>query len=290
MTDEQVERGLRAIERALGARGQWPGRVIVENRPEESRKDIAAPLTALGMLCLRGTPGAQGILRRSREHLELTMLPGGVWRYYANIPWDTDDTSMCALALGNVQPTAETLLATRLPDGRFPTWVEPGWDACVDAVATAHILGVIGERPDTLTAVGWLKDVVREEAELANCVFYPDPLDTHMAITRAVEAGVESLRGVLVPAAERAAARLAGEDLPPYRRAQAILVCAAAGHRPGAAAARVLADQQAADGTWPAHTLFRAGSTQEHGGYMCYTSVMVTTALCLRALTLEPGY
>ena len=90
-----------AIAARLGPRGQWPGWVYADADPTASgRLDLAAPVTALGMLALAGVPlpGVPELLARSGRHLELTVLPGGLWRYYANIPPDTDDSAMCALA------------------------------------------------------------------------------------------------------------------------------------------------------------------------------------------------
>lgn len=285
-----VAMAVAAIESVVGPRGQWPGWVVLENAVEESSRDMAPPLTALGMLCLDGVPGAQSVLNRSRQHLELTVLPGGVWRYYANIPWDSDDTAMCALALGAHDPivadTRVSLAAARTASGRFLTW--PTWppdQQGVDAVANAHVVAVLGATPDTADAVGWLTGLVEQEAEVDNCCYYPDPLDLHMAVARAVAAGVEGLRPALVLAGRRAVGRLA-DTTSAYRLAQMVVVALASGIPPShlGEAGQRLADMQDRDGFWAAETLFYAVSTREFGGRALYTSQAVTTALCARAL------
>lgn len=290
--DTNVAAALDAIAGRLGRRGQWPGRVVIQNRPADSRRDIAAPLTALGMLCLPAVPGSAGLLARSRQHIEATVLPGGVWRYYANIPWDCDDTAMCALALGDSNPTlADTrtsLTAAVTEDGRFYTWPDyPRQGQALDAVANAHVVAVLGPDGPVGGAVRWLDDVVARGAEVASCCYYPDPLDTHMAIGRAVEAGVEALLPALRTAGDRARQRLRG-PLPDYRLAQAIVVARLAGIpaadllEPGARLAAV----QGADGFWQPEALYTAVVTKDYGGLALYTSTAVTTALCARALAM----
>lgn len=287
---EAVGLAVQAIDAALGQRGQWPGWVVVENAPQDSRRDLAAPLTALGMLCLSGVPGSESVLSRSRQHLELTVLPGGVWRYYANIPWDADDSAMCALALGLRDPVTESsresLRGTIGADGLFRTWVEPGWQPATDAVANAHVVAVLGSEEHTAAAIAWLDGLVRHGDEVAACCFYPDALDTHMAILRAVEAGVEDLRPALELAAPQAHARLV-DDLPAYRLAQSLRICAGVGvmdERVRTAATRLLA-MQGPDGMWQAHSLFTVASSMPYGGAVHYTSAAVTTALCASALS-----
>jgi hypothetical protein len=211
-----------------------------------------------------------------------------MWRYYADIPADTDDSAMCALALGPHHPlrtaTCTALAATVLPDGRFPTWLEPGWDPAVDAVANAHVVAVLGEGEVTAAAVDWLREVVATGREVASCAFYVDPLDVHLAGRRAVEAGVGSLQPALEVAAERAQVRLAAGGLSPYRAAQALLV-AGSEVEPSvldATRAELLAAREES-GTWPRETMFVAGRTDAPGRWL-YQSWAVVTALCARAL------
>lgn len=254
---------------------------------------MAAPLTALGMLCLQGVPGAQGVLERSRQHLELTVLPGGVWRYYANIPWDCDDTAMCALALGLDDPivaqTVVSLESARTDSGMFFTWPDfPREGQALDAVANAHVVAVLGPAGvDIARAVESLTDVVARGAEVENCCYYPDPLDIHMAISRAVGVGVRELAPALEQAGRRAVERLQ-EPASAYRMAQALVVALASGQPPGALldAGERLAGMQGHDGFWMPETLFTASSTRDYGGLILYTSNAVTTALCAKALTL----
>ena len=288
-----AEAAVARLAAGLGPRGQWPGWVCPDAAPETGRRDLSAPLTALGILALRDLPlaGVDEIVRRSREHIELTVQPGGLWRYYANIPPDTDDTAMCALALGLDHPlvrgqTAASLAATRLADGRFPTWFEPGWTPAIDAVPNAHVVAVIGHGPATAAAIAWLLEVVASGQEVAKSLYYPDPLDLHLALTRAVAAGVDALRPAMEIAALRARERLCGGGLSPYRMAQALVVAAASAN-PGVAelreAAALLAHQAEPGGGWPADTLYVAGNT-ELGGLWHYQSWAVVTALCVRAL------
>lgn len=288
---EQIVAAVGAIDAVVGPRGQWPGWVVVQNSSAASARDVSAPLTALGMLCLRGVPGAEVVLERSRQHLALTVQPGGVWRYYANIPWDIDDTCMCALALGLDDPllseTATSLVGAVRADGLFATW--PTWPHAqqgLDAVANAHLVAVLGDVPVTARAIAWLNEVVRAEVEVDSCSYYPDPLDLHMAISRAVVAGVQALQPALELAAPRAMARLEA-DAPAHRMAQAICIALAGGVAPAdlvGAAAR-LADKQGADGFWPVEVLFTAVNTEDYGGLNLYTSQAVSTALCAQALS-----
>jgi hypothetical protein len=298
---------LAAVDAGVGPRGQWPGQVQSDTDPAQRRPDMAAPLTALGMLALRDVPTAQAaaLVRRSAPHVELTMRPGGWWRYYANIPPDGDDTAMCALALGREHPSfalsAASLGATRRPDGLFPTWLEPGWDPVVDAVANAHIVAVVGPGDHTARTVAWLNDVVAQASETASSAYYRDPLDLHVALVRALRwGGVVGLRDAVGTAARRAAERLALEaHLSAYRRAQAMVVCAAGqglagrGTTDGAAdvlmaSAEHLLSQRADDGTWPTGVLYVAGNTAGPGVWQ-YQSWAVTTALCVAALHAAAG-
>lgn len=279
------EQALGRLAEALGPRGQWPGCVVPTVSGVAPMRDLSAPLTALGVLALRGVEGAEPIIERSLEHIRLTVRPGGMWRYYANVPVDTDDSAMCALALGPDDPIVAdnraTLATLRQSDGLFPTWVELGWTPCVDAVANAHVAGVLGDGPLTERAVAWLNRIVTEGREADHCIFYPDPLDLHMAVTRAHAAGVHGLSTAVGIAAMRARDRLRTDDLSAYRVAQAMVV-AGASDEVASARARLL-DLRQDDGTWPADTLYVAGNTR-HGGLWQYQSWAVVTALAIRAL------
>lgn len=288
-----AEAAVARLAEGLGRRGQWPGRAVPDAAPELGRRDVAAPLTALGVLALRDLPveGADEVVRRSREHLELTVQPGGLWRYYANIPPDTDDTALCALALGPDHPvvrdrTAASLAATRREDGRFPTWFEPGWNPVVAAVPNAHVVAVIGPGTTTDAAVAWLLELVGAGREVAESAYYPDPLDLHVALTRAVAAGVNALQPAVDVAAARALDRLAAGGLSPYRTAQAIVVAGSGALLPfGVAetATRRLVELAEPTGRWGDETLFVAGNTALPGNWH-YQSWAVVTALCVRAL------
>ena len=287
-----VQRAVDAIDAALGARGQWPGEAVLDAPPWAARRDLAAPLTALGMLLLHSTPGAEGVLARSVEHLERTVLPDGLWRYYADIPSDLDDTAMCALALGSEHPivrerTVPALVAARRPDGLFPTWQEPGWQPVVDAVANANIVAAIGADDVVGDAVTWLTTVVDSEREVESSAYYRDPLDLHLAIARAVAAGVVALRPALEQAAGRAATRLRSDPgLSDYRVAQAALVAASVADADAVArAAGRLRGAQDGHGRWSADTLFVAAHT-DGPGWWHYRSWTVTTAACARVLSL----
>jgi hypothetical protein len=284
---EVRESALARLDAALGPRGQWPGSVVPTVAGVDTMRDLSPPLTALGILALTGTPDSGTVIDRSRQHLRLTVRPGGMWRYYADIPVDTDDSAMCALALGPDDPilteTRATLTSLTRPDGLFPTWFEPGWTPCVDAVANAHIVAVLGSGPATGAAVGWLHEVVHDAREVESCVFYPDPLDVHMAIGRAYAAGVAELRPAVDIAADRALDRLSRNDLSAYRLAQAIVVATSAGESDVDDAKDRLRALRQDDGTWPADTLYVAGNTR-HGGLWQYQSWAVVTALAIRAL------
>lgn len=272
----------------MGPRGQWPSWAISEPFQGPGERDISPPITAMGMLAVQGLAEADDLLARSRMHLELTVLPGGMWRYYANIPPDTDDSAMCALALGTHHPISEqtraTIAATVLPDGRFPTWYEPGWTPAVDAVPNANIVALLGETAETTAAIEWLNGVVESRREVESSLFYVDALDLHLAIRRAVDAGATSLRPSLAIAQERARERIATGGLSPYRCAQAAAVAQGTLDRPLWDSARTaLLDTRTPDGTWPRETLFVAARTDGPGRCL-YQSWSVVTALCARAL------
>lgn len=291
----QARAALARLTAALGPQGQWPGWAYPDAKPGNGRRDLAAPLTALGILALRGVPmaGVAALVARSCRHLEQTVLPGGLWRYYANLPPDSDDTAMCALALGLDHPlvrgrTAAALAATRCADGRFPTWFAAGWNPVIDAVPNAHVIAVLGPGTATAAAIAWLLDLVATGQEATHSTYYLDPLDLHLALVRALQAGVAALWPAVEIAAVRASERLRRQPLSPYRTAQAMLV-AAAGAVPATAeltqAAERLAGQAQPGGGWPADTLFVAGDPAS-GGLWHYQSWAVTSALCLRALLL----
>jgi hypothetical protein len=185
----------------------------------------------------------------------------------------------------------------------FPTWIEPGWEPVVDSVANAHIVGVLGSGEATDAACEWLNDLVRHEREVASSAYYRDPLDLHVALTRAVAHGGLPLLGPAVQvAAQRALQRLSSDPhLLGYRRAQAMVVLAAAreigvveespSHITEVlhASGRELLDQRDVEGRWASGCLFVAGNTKAPG-YWEYESWAVTTALCVRALTVAYGY
>ncbi len=291
-------KGVAFLAGELGPHGQWPGIVCPDGAADRGIRDIAPPLTALGVLALRGLllDGVEDLVKRSLPHITKTELPGGLWRYYANIPPDTDDSALCALALRPEYPlvslrTACSLVARRLPDGRFPTWFEPGWEPVVAAVTNAHAVALIGPGPETDAAVAWLLEVVASGTEVPSSAYYPDPLDLHLALTRAVESGVVALRPAVALAARNAADRLRRGNLAPYRIAQAVLVADGGSRLPErlrSDAARQLADQVQSDGGWPADTLFVARRS-EGEGFWHYQSRAVVTALCLRALVTAAG-
>lgn len=281
-------RALDAIRAGIGAQGQWPSWVVGEPATDDGRRDISPPITALGMLALDGLPQAASLLAASRVHLERTVRPGGMWRYYADIPPDTDDSAMCALALGVDHPLASqtraTIAATVLTDGLFPTWYEPGWGPAVDAVANAHVVAVLGEGAVTASSIAWLTDVVGDAAEVESSHYYPDPLDLHVAIRRGVDRGVSGLRPALEMAQTRARRRLVDEQLTPYRTAQALAVLAGAlDEGPRESAVSALLDAQQPSGQWIRETLFVAGRTDAPGRWL-YQSWSVVTALCARAV------
>ncbi|MEA3643111.1 MAG: hypothetical protein VBE63_24685 [Lamprobacter sp.] len=147
-------------------------------------------------------------------------------------------------------------------------------------------MAVIGAEEATRAAIAWLIEVVASGREVATSLYYRDPLDLHLALTRALVVGVDALRPAIDVAAERARHRLREENLSPYRRAQAMIVAGASASpflaEVSDAAAR-LVESANADGCWPAETLYVAGNT-ESAGLWHYQSWAVTTALCVRAL------
>jgi hypothetical protein len=287
-TSDAAQRALQVLAASVGPRGQWPSWAVTDPVTDPGRRDISPPITAMGILALRGVPEAGDIIARSVQHLELTVLPGGMWRYYANIPPDTDDSAMCALALGQSHPlvaqTRATITSTLLPDGRFPTWYEPEWAPAVDVVPNANIVALLGEVTETAAAIDWLLDIVAAGREVESSPFYLDALDVHLAIRRAVDAGVEPLRPALSSAVERAVDRLKSGELSPYRTAQALVVAGTTTDTAiRDAATRSLLRSRSADGTWSRETLFVAARTDAPGRWL-YQSWSVVTALCTRAL------
>lgn len=290
-----MDRALSCIGAAQGPRGQWSGQLRLDRPPHPTKPDMAPPLTALGMLALAGVPHpvAAEVHARSAAHLNATMRPGGLWRYYADIPADSDDSAICALALDGhpgaaTQASQASLLALVGRDGRFPTWFQAGWDPAVDAVANAHIVAALGPQLAPGTTVAWLVDVVERAAEVSCSRYYPDPLDLHVALVRGLGRGVGALAPAVAAAASRARRRLQErEQLSAYRLAQAMVVLAASapGDPTVAEAGEALLAAQLPDGNWPAETLFTAPNSTGPGNWH-YQSWMVVTALCVRALWL----
>ncbi len=293
-----AETAVAEILRGLGRSGQWPGWALPDAVPWNGRFDFSPSWSAFGMLALQGLEleGVEEVLRRSREHLERTVLPGGLWRYYANIPPDTDDTAICALALGLDHPlvrgrTAASLAALRMTDGRFPTWTDPKWNPAVDTIANANIVAVLGSCPETDAVIAWLNKVIAEGSEAASSIFYPDALDLHVAVARSVALGVEPLRPALELAGARGLERLRTGKETPFRTAQAMVVVASSSSQDTKImtdAAEWLVEQRDAKGIWPRETVFVAGNTLLPGLWH-YQSWAVVSAVCVRALTAVAG-
>jgi hypothetical protein len=284
-----VVSALAAIDASLGSSGQWSGEFGVVGDPDGMRKDSSPALTAQGILALWDVGPAAALRERSREHVRRTVLPGGLWRYFANIPADVDDSAMCALALGDdARETAQTgarLLSLQTREGRFPTWFEPGWDPAFDAVTDAHALAWIGASKSTHATAEWLRDIVLAEGESRHLRFYRDALDLHVALCQALDRGVALVGPGVAAAAARAETSLNDGNLSSHRRAQAILV-ALHGSAPstaiGAAVDRLVA-QQSPDGLWEPEVLY-SSRTVGTGLPVIFRSRTVTSALCVAAI------
>jgi hypothetical protein len=148
----------------------------------QARSAAAAAILARGQGFLAGEAGGSGLVR---------FWPRGHPRH-ADIPPDLDDSAAVALALAprSSRRLARLLLARRGADGRFPTWLvprsplellrfpglagalafrdprHPFWSRTearpddADAGAQAQALLLLGARPETTGAAGWLAAVV----------------------------------------------------------------------------------------------------------------------------------
>ncbi|MBD0282210.1 MAG: hypothetical protein ICV69_08465 [Thermoleophilaceae bacterium] len=295
-----IARGLRAVAGRLGSAGQWPSRRHERaDRRDEGRHETSPFVTALGVLALAGVDDsvAEAIRRRSATHLVATMHSPGLWRYYRDLPFDLDTSSIAALALERRHPwlregrNVPPLLAGRTEDGRFRTWLLPGRPNAgeIDVVVNANAVALLGERRETVIAVRWVADVAERRRAQESSWYYRDSLDLTLAIQRAADADVGGLRGAAHVCAVRAAARVEGDAaaLSPHRLSQAII---AASWDPSAcdpaalahARARLLACQLW-DGSWPAGLLY-VGAEPPAPPIFWFSSQTVTTALCTRAL------
>jgi len=294
-----VDAGLRHVAARLGPGGQWPSRRHERaDRTDAGRHEISPCVTALGVLALAGVdhPLADTIRRRSRAHLAGAMQPPGLWRYYGDFPCDVDTSALAALALGDPWLAegryAAAFLGARLADGRFRIWMVPGDPVAgePDVVANANAVAVLGQRAETETAVRWITDVVEQGRAADAAWYYRDELDLALATQRAVDAGVVALQRSASASARRAAVRLDVDaaTLSPHRLAQAIVAAAwdasASVDEALAPAQALLAAQQRPDGSWAAD-LFSVGPQPPDPPRFWFVSEAVTTALCVRALT-----
>ncbi len=300
-----VDRAFDMLSSSVRPAGQWP----ITVRPigagaEHEQAEITPCITAHGMLALSQSndPRAALLRQRSARHLVETVQGPSLWRYYRDTPCDTDDTSLAALALGREHPlirgvpAAEALIANRTSEGKFRTWMhwprdqraDNGTGPMLDATVNAHVIGLLGERPETKAAIDWVSECVISGTEAANSWYYRHPLTLYLALQRAVDGGVSSL----APAAQTAVVRAQKlmrerRDGEPHWLACAVLVATWRRQELDATTSdwvrSELLGAQRADGGWQPGVIY-VGVAPPGEPTVEFRSTALTTALCVSAL------
>lgn len=300
-----IERGFDFLETAVNADGSWPSALYLNlelcGTPRIERPPFVA---ALGCLSLDECPGprSQRLRDRSRAFLMSVMEYPGVWRYWASLPPDLDDTAVCSLAVGRhfllaLGRTLPKVFRERDGEGRFKTWMAKGdrtsdWDD-IDSVVNANVVVWLGDQTQTEGAQRWLRTLIDERREAGSSWYYPDTMDLYAALSRlgSDPAGVNGvLRGLSAALADRILSRRvpSGHFGDAQRTAQALAALdrlqAWPSDSEAARAADYLLRSQCADGSWPSGLVWQ-GPPPPNPPSAGFTSEALVTAYCMESLT-----
>ncbi len=259
-----------------------------------------------------------------RWHLLSRANPDG-WRYFPEMPELPPDNDVLGQVLqvlavpggsGPAHPAVEAALSTLLSHieakGAIPTWLErgsddrPQWDGndCVAAVANAYY-GLLRYDPIRFGAVvqaGLPYFFAQFAANGDWKSFWYVPAYARYAVVRLLAAATAELALPAQTARDADACLSRTRDLVaraarpdgtwdgPLATALALLTLAGAdaAHAPAGPGLRLLLETQRVDGYWPSWALYLIPGRD--GGYTWYGSRSVTTAFCLRAISLNLGF
>ncbi|MDD9984595.1 MAG: hypothetical protein OXU81_25085 [Gammaproteobacteria bacterium] len=292
-----MESGLRFLDGIIGADGAWPasgifdcGRTVV---PEWTPFAAAAGIVALEAC---GTSRAAALELRSRAFLHSRIVYPGVWRYYARLAPDLDDTALCSVVAGphlwlvmgrNVGP----ILSCRDDEGLFRTWMLRGGEFesspnLVDSVVNANVLAYLGDRPETQAAQQWLAKLVEEGLEPGTSPHYLSTMDLYAAMARASRLAPSVFARLRATLAARIVGlfEAGGETIDAYRMAQAVTALvelqASGEEEVIRRALGGLLEAQRADGGWPECLIWKC----RPGVDGLFSSEALTTACCIGAM------
>ncbi len=296
---QAIDRGLDRLDQLVSAEGVWLCHLSRLDDLSQSRIEENAFVSALGSFSLRQISDARAaaIDRRSLSYVLRTMLPKGLWRYWDELPPDSDITSLCQAALGPHPQLVffaswckPTLLQHRSAEGLFHVWLYNGEFNDTDAVVNANVTAYLGDIEETRAAHDWLCRIVCEGKEREEIHYYWDSIDLFSAMARAhlryptlyaeiLPVIVERIQGC------RKADGSYGDGL---RTAMAVSTL----HQLGAplssdqadTTARHLLSLQQENGGWPASPHF-SGPGWPRPRMFLVTSPALEIACCLEALT-----
>lgn len=295
---EATGRGLEYLTAAVAADGAWPSMKYGERRLagpcERETVPFVAALGALSLAACRD-PRAAVLCERARAGLKARMEAPGVWRYWAGLPPDLDDTSICSLVVPPhvwtlLGRTEAAVLSRRDGEGRFLTWfaaqptAESSWDD-VDSVVNANVVAWLGDGEHTRAAQEWLETLIREGREDGTSWYYADTIELYAALARARELRAPAFRAIGPLLVERIASRRRGDG--GYGDAQTTAQAVTALHRLGQApereAVEYLLGAQAPNGGWASGVVWQ-GPTPPTPPHVFFASSALCTARCIEAI------
>jgi hypothetical protein len=190
-----LARGIAFLEAAQLPGGEIPIEIAMQpDMGGRSHREPAVFPAALAARALADVPAAARLVGRALDFLEREMHPDGLWRHpstelrgWWHTPLDVDDTALASAALraaGRAVPDNRALLlAERVPDGLFRTWIVRWWPhplatwrffrriaerADVDSVINANAVFYLGECEETRPAVAAMLEILRARREMAS--------------------------------------------------------------------------------------------------------------------------
>lgn len=315
-----ARRGVNFLQSVVTENGAWPSWRYENTELAGGRELDHPPFTAaLGVLALDGRglagtrpAGTAALLHRSRGFIVRTMRYPGIWSY-PGVPPSTDDTAICALAVGPHPwlrmgrlwgANVKAILSLRDAEGRFVLWLTgedwpPGLENEADAVVNANVLAYMGDHPEARAAERWVATVVADGREVEASPYYIEAVDLHFAMARAArfrDGLFDETRPIL---RRRILERLrAGEGFDDsMRTAQALsaldLLAARLDETTRSASLSALVEAQRPDGSWPPCLAWKEppgwgeymaatqGAEQQPRGF---ASEALTTAFCIEAM------
>lgn len=303
---EAIRRALEFLNSSVDEDGAWHCIRFNVGNPDiprhYERPPFISALCALAIQCSE-EPQAKALLERTRKYLSTTIEHPGFWRYYRHLPKDLDSSALCSLVVGGhpwicLNKNVSRILKNQDGDGRFMTWLldegEPDVVAKfrieADPVVNANVIAYLGDCPATHGASRWLQDMIKKGDEQGASKWYPDPIATYYAISRALPCFPASITEMDSLLLDRVLAQRddSGRFNNVLQAAQGVSSLYNMGHLDSLdieKAMDLLLGTQHEDGSWPELLAF-GDQTLQWGavGQIGHGSESVTTAFCIEAL------